>query len=253
MTARAILIAVALVLCASRGALAADQPNCELAGAEAERDWRLPAGVLGAIGRIESGRYDPASGRVMAWPWTINAAGEGHYFDSSAAAIEAVQNLVIRGVGSIDVGCFQINLMYHPDAFATLEQAFDARANAQYAARFLSELHDRTGSWEAAIAWYHSATPAEGEPYRSKVMADWQGGGLRIAPAIPALWSARHSGPADPVVVLISAAALRVRVITPTAFAVTTTAVEPRATRPRSSVSGWSASGRLPRVITPQG
>ena len=81
------------------------------------------------------------------------------------------------------------------------------RANAQYAAHFLSELHDRTGSWEAAIAWYHSAVPGEGEPYRAKVMTDWQGGGLRIAPAIPVSWSTRAGLPADPVVVLLAAAA----------------------------------------------
>ena len=79
-------------------------------------------------------------------------------------------------------------------------------------------------------------------------MADWQGGGLRIAPAIPTLWAARPSGPADPVVVLISAAALRVRVFTPAAFAGTAAAAQAFAPQPR-----WSAAGRLPRVITPHG
>src|SRR4051812_12117643 len=107
---------------------------CDAAAAQAERDWHVPSGLLSAIGRIESGRFDPAAGRVAAWPWTINAAGQGSYFDSAAAAIEMVRALLMRGIGSIDVGCFQINLMYHPGAFATLEQAFDAQANAQYAA-----------------------------------------------------------------------------------------------------------------------
>jgi len=247
-TARAILIAVVLALARLGGALAAGEPTCEVAGAEAERDWRLPPGLLAAIGRIESGRYDFAAGRVIAWPFTINAGGEGHYFDSSAAAIEAVQDLLMQGVESIDVGCFQINLFYHPSAFATLEQAFDVRANAQYAARFLSDLHDRTGSWQAAIAWYHSATPTEGEPYRSRVMADWQGGGLRIAPAMPALSAVRAGAPADAVVVLASAAALRVRVFTPIAFAATAPAADAF-----SPLRRMSASGRLPRVITPRG
>jgi hypothetical protein len=64
----------------------------------------------------------------------------------------------------------QINLAYHPDAFATLEQAFDPRANASYAVSFLNDLRQRTGSWDAATAAYHSATPELGEPYRARVM-----------------------------------------------------------------------------------
>jgi hypothetical protein len=264
-TARAILVAVVLVLSSLHGARAADQPSCEVAGADAERDWRLPTGLLAAIGRIESGRYDPATGRVAAWPFTINAAGEGHYFDSGPAAIEAVQDLVMRGVQLIDVGCYQVDLYYHPDAFTTLEQAFDPHANAEYAARFLSELHDRTGSWEAAIAWYHSAVPAEGEPYRSKVMANWQSGGLGFSPTMsnsPNLWAARANRPTDAVVVLISAAALGVRVITPDAYAATAAVATGAATGvPARAVASaalpprprWSGSARLPRVITPHG
>ena len=255
-TARAILLAVALVLYGLHGAAAADEPSCEVAGADAERDWRLPTGLLGAIGHIESGRYDPATGRVAAWPFTINAAGEGHYFDTAADAIQAVQDLAMRGVRLIDVGCYQVDLYYHPDAFASLQQAFDPRANAEFAARFLSELHDRTGSWVAAIAWYHSAVPGEGEPYRNKVMADWQGGGLRIDPAIETTTIGRTIQPAfnerrpppDPVVVMISAAALRIHVYTPAAFA--SAAPAPAAAGAQLRFSG---SGRLPRVITPHG
>jgi hypothetical protein len=65
----------------------------------------------------------------------------------------------------------QINLMHHPDAFASLEQAFDPQANAAYAARFLTTLHQQTGSWDRAIAWYHSATPELGDDYLRKVSA----------------------------------------------------------------------------------
>ena len=45
-----------------------------------------------------------------------------------------------QGVRSIDIGCMQVNLMHHPNAFATLDAAFDPLANALYAARFLTEL-----------------------------------------------------------------------------------------------------------------
>ena len=39
-----------------------------------------------------------------------------------------------QGARSIDVGCMQVNLLHHADAFASLEQAFDPVANARYAA-----------------------------------------------------------------------------------------------------------------------
>jgi hypothetical protein len=61
--------------------------------------------------------------------------------------------------------------MYHPDAFATLEQAFDPKINADYGAKFLALLYRQSGSWEKATANYHSATPELGEPYERKVVA----------------------------------------------------------------------------------
>ena len=250
--ARILSIAAFLVLWLPHLGLAAGEASCEAAGAEAERAWQLPPGLLAAIGRIESGRYDPATGKVAAWPWTINAAGQGHYFDDSASAVAAVRDLQMQGVRLIDVGCFQVDLFYHPEAFTTLDDAFDASSNANYAARFLSELYARTGSWEAAIADYHSAVPEEGGPYKMRVMADWQGGGFRIATALPPLRAARA---ADGVAVLISAAALRVHVFTPAAF----TARLPVALAAASAADSFTpvrrggASARLPRVIVPRG
>jgi hypothetical protein len=254
--ARAILIAIVLALCPFGRVLAADEPSCERAGAAAEREWELPPGLLASIGRIESGRYDPATGRVAAWPWTINAAGQGRYFDDNTAAVAAVRDLLMQGVRLIDVGCFQIDLYYHPEAFATLEEAFDPRSNASYAARFLAELHARTGSWEAAIADYHSAVPEQGGPYRSRVLADWQGGGLRIAPRMPGLRAMRADG-ADRVAVLVSAAALNVRVVTPLAFSTMPTAIvaaaAPLAADRFAPVHRAGGPARLPRIITPRG
>ena len=77
------------------------------------------------------------------------------------------------GFRSIDVGCLQVNLMYHPAAFSSLEQAFDPVANARYAARFLDALYDRSQDWIKAVADYHSQTPALGAAYRNRVLARW--------------------------------------------------------------------------------
>ena len=168
----------------------------------AERRHAIPARLLHAIARVESGRADPATGQVNPWPWTANAEGQGFYFDSKAQALTSIAAMQAKGVRSIDVGCMQVNLMHHPDAFASLDQAFDPMANADYAARFLRRLFDQTGSWDKAAAWYHSATPALGEAYQKRVMAVWPEeqkrpgapGGALGAGGLAAAWGATIPG-----------------------------------------------------------
>ncbi len=146
--------------------------RCRQAIRTAERASGIPDQLMAAIGRVESGRRE-ADGSVNPWPWSINADGEPHVFDTKAEAVAAVRALQAHGMRSIDVGCMQVNLMHHPDAFASLDQAFDPVANANYAARFLVQLHAQTGAWPTATAWYHSATPELGADYQRKVMAVW--------------------------------------------------------------------------------
>lgn len=146
---------------------------CRAAIAAAERAANIPAGLLHAIGRVESGRRDPDSGAFGPWPWTINAEGRGQFFPTREAAIAAVRQLQAQGVRSIDVGCMQINLRHHPSAFASLEEAFDPAANARYAARFLTELHATRNDWLRAAAHYHSHTPQFADAYRARVEAAW--------------------------------------------------------------------------------
>ncbi len=139
----------------------------------AERQFALPPKLLQTIGIVESGRPDPLSGRVAPWPWTINVGGVGHFFATKASAIEAVQDLQKAGTNSIDVGCMQINLVQHPDAFASLDEAFDPAANTRYGARFLSALYREIGNWPQAAAAYHSRTQDLGVSYETRVMAIW--------------------------------------------------------------------------------
>lgn len=144
---------------------------CRAAIATVEREAGLPPRLLAAIGRVESGRRDPTTGGFHPWPWTINAEGRGSFFPDKAAAIAAVRQLQAAGVRSIDIGCLQINLRHHPNAFASLEEAFDPLANARYAARFLTELQASRGDWMVSASHYHSQTPEFAAPYRARVTA----------------------------------------------------------------------------------
>ena len=136
---------------------------------------RLPANLLTAIGRVESGRLDPRDGNLKAWPWSINAEGRGYVFNTKAEAISAVLALRARNVASVDVGCMQVNLMYHPSAFASLDEAFDPAVNVRYAAKFLGELFAETKDWNLAAAYYHSKTPDRALTYQRKVLAQLPG------------------------------------------------------------------------------
>jgi hypothetical protein len=169
----AVVTLLCLPLAAGRAALPVPVPAlCGPAITAAEDAWRLPPRLLDAIAQVESGRPN-AAGHLLPWPWTINAEGQGAFFATKAQAIAAVRALQARGVRSIDVGCLQVNLMFHPAAFASLEQAFDPQANAMYAARFLSALHGSADNWMNAIAAYHSQTAVLGAAYRQRVMALW--------------------------------------------------------------------------------
>ncbi|MBM3573413.1 MAG: lytic transglycosylase domain-containing protein, partial [Alphaproteobacteria bacterium] len=129
---------------------------CQRAIDPVERDGKLPRALMRAIAVVESGRWIEARQAKFAWPWTINAEGEGRFFPTKAAAIAEVKRLRAGGMRSIDVGCMQVNLQYHPKAFADLDEAFDPGRNVEYAARFLRELHEQRRSWDDVIAYYHS-------------------------------------------------------------------------------------------------
>ncbi len=137
-------------------------------------------GLLLAIGLVESGRRDARTGERHPWPWTVTADGVGTYYPSKADAIAAVEALQARGVNSIDVGCMQVNLFYHPTAFRSLEEAFDPAPNARYAARFLFSLYARTRDWPAAAAGYHSFTPGPAAQYAKLISAVWAGASVPV-------------------------------------------------------------------------
>jgi hypothetical protein len=153
-------------------AVIADQPfltpdddtlHCIAEILRAQDRYGIPDNILLGIGLQEAGVS--RGGRLTVWPWAVNAAGEGRIFDNRAAAMAWVRDRQAHGVQSIDVGCLQINLHWHPQAFASLDQGFDPASNVDYAARFLLSLHDETGSWMRAAGAYHSRTPDKAEIY----------------------------------------------------------------------------------------
>ncbi len=138
-----------------------------------ERSLRIPQGLLTAISFVESGRTSEATGQRLAWPWTINVNGQGRFFDTKEEAVAETRRQLDQGQRSIDVGCMQINLRYHPNAFRSIEDAFDPALNVAYGAQFLLSLHQLQGSWAKAVERYHSSEDGRREEYRDRVLAFW--------------------------------------------------------------------------------
>lgn len=154
---------------------------CRAPIAAAEQDHRIPRQLLAGVSLAESGRWHAAKKESFAWPWTVTSGKKSRYFESRGAAIREVKHLRAHGVRNIDVGCMQVNLHYHPAAFASLEEAFDPAANVAYAADFLVALHAETRSWTRSVARYHSSTPALGSAYFVRVSKLWQRERHRVA------------------------------------------------------------------------
>jgi len=156
---------------ASSSAWVVEQSDlCARAVQQAEERYHIPHGLLIAIAKVESGRPITSLTDVRPWPWTIDADGTGLFLDSKLAAIAWVRSQITRH-SFVDVGCMQVDLEYHPNAFASLDQAFDPVTNTDYAARLLLSLYhgEASGSWDVAVGLYHSHTAWLAAAYRDRI------------------------------------------------------------------------------------
>lgn len=127
----------------------------------------IPDNLLLGIGLQESGLY--RDGELTVWPYAANAEGRGKYFETEAEATAWVAAQQQAGVKSIDVGCMQINMLWHPDAFDSVTEGFNPARNVEYAAKYLARLYRSKGSWREAAAAYHSRTEELGQAYLARL------------------------------------------------------------------------------------
>ncbi len=142
---------------------------CDQAASFAAAKTDVPLAVLQAISLNETGRR--RNGKMRPWPWTVNMEGKGVWFQTEDAARAFVYKNYKRGARSFDIGCFQINFKWHGHAFASIEEMFDPKVNALYAARYLMDLYQEKGSWGAAAGAYHSRTPKLARKYQKRFEA----------------------------------------------------------------------------------
>ena len=142
---------------------------CRLAAARMEEKYQIRENLLQTITSVETGRWDKENKTIVAWPWTVNANGKGTHYETKEEALKAIRKLQKEGVDNIDVGCMQISLKYHKDAFENLEAALDPETNVEYSAKFLKKLYQKKKSWQKAAMAYHSGIPSRGEKYKNRL------------------------------------------------------------------------------------
>ena len=139
----------------------------------------VPARLLYAVALVESDR--PGDGGIREpWPWTLNVAGEGRYFESRQAAYEALIEAIKRG-DVVDIGEMQLNWGYKYAYLVSPWLATDRVFNITTACRILRN-HYRgraSGNWFLAAGLYHreattpTATAARGA-YIARVQRAWR-------------------------------------------------------------------------------
>ena len=148
----------------------AESLKCSKFFSHFEKKFNIPSNTLHSIALKESGKKHKTRKITIVWPWTVNVEGKGYHFNTKKEAVNFVRKQIIRGRESIDVGCMQINLRHHLQAFNSLDQAFEPDYNVRYGAEFLRSKYDQLKSWHKAIAHYHSATHSLGSKYKQDVV-----------------------------------------------------------------------------------
>jgi len=174
--ARWVRIALAAASISSGSILAAHAAEnpCEPEILRAAERYRIPIGILYAVGLAETGK----KGSLQ--PNALNIEGKAVFPASTRAAVDAVAEARHAGARLIDVGCMQVNQYYHGDRFGSLADMLDPKQNVDYAARFLLTLKGRHDTWSMAVARYHAGPgndPAQKE-YVCRVIANMVAAGF---------------------------------------------------------------------------
>ena len=147
-----------------------DTELCSLVAARMEDKYAIKAHLLQTISSVETGLWDYNKEKFVSWPWTINVNGKGKHFKTKDEAVDEVKRLQAKGIKNIDVGCMQISLKYHANAFETIEDAFEPEKNVEYSAKFLKKLYAKRKDWQKAAMDYHSKIPSKGLKYKKKLV-----------------------------------------------------------------------------------
>lgn len=160
---RGLFFGLLLLLGLAAGDAAAQGVGCAAAARDAERQFRIPRGLLNAVATVESRMGG------MSNPLALNIEGQALYPATAMGALGAIQQAVAVGQTGVAIGCMQIRYDFHRKHFRGPSEMLEAHANVRYAARYLSQLNDWLGSWDRALSYYNTGYDAQHLPYLCKI------------------------------------------------------------------------------------
>ena len=135
----------------------------------------IPHTLLYAMALTESGKQIEPAGGYRPWPWTLNLAGQGYFFDSRLEAWQALTRWIGEGKRSIDIGIMQVNWRYHQERLGTTWQALDPYHNLRVGAAILQECYQNRHDWWSSVGCYHAPANANrADRYRQRVVSHWR-------------------------------------------------------------------------------
>ena len=113
----------------------------------------VPRDIFYAMALAESGRE--RDGLLAPWPWTLNIAGDAHFYPDRDAMFAALMAALQNGQLRVDVGPLQLNWYWQFERIDSPWRLTDPVVNAKLAAAFLKERFERSGDWWLAVGHYH--------------------------------------------------------------------------------------------------
>lgn len=134
--------------------MARAQANCDAIVEQAAQKFDVPAGLMSAMSRVLLEQSDTRQ-MVQTTPWAIKQGAHVLTFETAADMEAELENLILNGDEDLNLGCMQLNLIWHGDHFHSLQDMMHPTKSADYAAKVLSELYKEHGSWQKTIRAFH--------------------------------------------------------------------------------------------------
>ena len=135
----------------------------------------IPYTVLYAVALTESAKKIRTPAVYRPWPWTLNIAGRGYFFDTRLSAWQALMAWLGKGRRSVDIGLMQVNWRYHKKRLGTPWQALDPYHNLRVGAGILKDCYTTRQDWWTSVGCYHApSNPQRAHQYRRRVVSRWQ-------------------------------------------------------------------------------
>ena len=150
---------------------ASENYDCRKLSDIVEKKNNLPNKLLSSISLTESGYLK--NGIYAPWPWTLNVNGKPKFFENKKEMTNFLNKKLSQNIKNIDIGCMQINYLYHSKNFNEIDDMINPQLNVQYAGKFLKKLFKKHKSWNKAISFYHSSDPQRMKNYLKKVKKNW--------------------------------------------------------------------------------